>query len=68
LWSFDFAARAVTITPQQWFMGPEWDFGYQWPVVAARDQETRLIVAWGFRLGLLVLDETGETLLATIPD
>jgi hypothetical protein len=68
LWSFDFAARAVTITPQQWVMGPEWDFGYQWPVVAARDQETRLIVAWGFRLGLLVLDETGETLLTTIPD
>ena len=42
--------------------------GYQWPVVAARDQETGLIVAWGFHLGLLVLDETGEAVPTTIPD
>jgi hypothetical protein len=52
--------------PQGWFSGPGWDFGYEWPTAAARDPESGLIVGWGFRLGFIVLDETGETLLQRV--
>lgn len=66
LWSFDLVEPSATIVPQVWFSGPGWDFGYEWPTVAAHDPESGLIVGWGFRLGFIVLDETGETLLQRV--
>ena len=49
-----------------WFNDGGWDFGYQWITCVTRDPDTGNIVGEGFRMGVFVLDPTGDRLLGWI--
>lgn len=50
--------RKVAVYPQRWFNNGPYDFGYQWPMLVARDEKSKDVIGWGMRLGLFVLDST----------
>lgn len=45
--------------PQDWFNHGDYDFGYQWVTLVAREPGDR-IVGEEIRIGAFVLDETGR--------
>jgi hypothetical protein len=62
LWSLRPADGLVDVMPQNWFDRGDFDFDYQWPTRAARDEATGALVGDGIRIGTFVLDETGRNL------
>jgi hypothetical protein len=62
LWALNPKLRMLEVMPQDWFNNGDFDFGYQWPTRAARDELTRAIVGDGIRIGTFVLDRSGRNI------
>lgn len=56
----------LSVASLDWFNEGDWDFGYQWITSIKRDPKTGNILGEGFRMGIFVLDPTGNRLLGWI--
>jgi hypothetical protein len=48
----------IAFYPQDWFNQGDYDFGYQWPTVVAREHHSDCVVGSGFRIGVFELDRS----------
>ena len=60
LWRLRPKARRLEIIPQDWFNKGPFDFSFQWPTRVARDPATGRFVVDGIRLGVYVIDKSGQ--------
>jgi hypothetical protein len=62
LWSLRPRLRMLHVMPQDWFNQGNFDFGYQWPTRAARDDTSGTLVGEGFRIREFMLDKAGKNI------